>query len=68
IPSGVEGSSLQLIVYDVLGREVAILVNKPQKPGNYSVQFDGSNLASGIYYYQLKVGSFIQTKKMVLMK
>ncbi|MCB9207757.1 MAG: T9SS type A sorting domain-containing protein [Ignavibacteriales bacterium] len=68
IPSGVEGSSLQLIVYDVLGRKVATLVNQPQKPGNYSIQFNGSNLASGIYYYQLKVGSFIQTKKMVLMK
>ncbi|MCB9207758.1 MAG: T9SS type A sorting domain-containing protein [Ignavibacteriales bacterium] len=61
-------ASLQLVVYDVLGREVATLVNQHQKPGNYSIQFDGSNLASGIYYYQLKVGSFIQTKKMILMK
>jgi hypothetical protein len=43
--------SLQLKIYDVLGRLVKILVNENQKPGNYSVEFDGSNLTSGIYYY-----------------
>ncbi|MCB0732916.1 MAG: T9SS type A sorting domain-containing protein, partial [Ignavibacteriae bacterium] len=63
-----QNDNMKLIVYDVLGREVATLVNQHQKPGNYSIQFDGSNLASGIYYYQLKIGSFIQTKKMILLK
>ncbi len=60
--------SLQLIVYDILGRKVATLVNKKQAPGNYSVQFDGSKLSSGIYFYRLSAGEFIATKKMILMK
>ncbi len=60
--------SLQLIVYDALGREVATLVNSKQAPGKYSVQFNASNLPSGIYFYTLRAGNFVQTKKMVLMK
>ncbi len=60
--------SLQLIIYDVLGREVATLVNKAQSAGNYSVQFDATNLPSGIYFYRLRAGSFVQTRKMVLIK
>ncbi len=67
--------SLQLRVYDILGREVATLVNKEQQPGNYEVEFNanvGANnyspLPSGVYFYQLKVGSFVQTKKMMLLK
>ncbi len=60
--------SLQLIVYDILGRKVATLVNKKQAPGNYSVQFDASKLSSGIYFYRLSAGDFIATKKMILMK
>ncbi len=67
--------SVQLLVYDVLGRKVATLVNKQQRPGNYEVEFNsnvGANnyspLPSGIYFYQLKAGNFIQTKKMILMK
>ncbi len=58
----------RLIVYDILGREVATLVNKAQAPGNYSVQFDASKLSSGIYFYRLSAGKFIETKKMILMK
>ncbi len=61
-------STTKLVVYDVLGREVTTLVNKQQKPGNYQVTFNASKLSSGVYYYQLKVGSFIQTKKMVLLR
>ena len=61
-------SNVQLKIYDVLGKEVATLVNKQQNPGNYEVKFDASRLTSGIYFYQLKTGSFIQTKKMILMK
>ncbi len=60
--------SVQLRVYDILGRGVATLVNKKQQPGNYEVTFDASTLSSGVYFYQLKVGNFVQTKKMILMK
>ncbi|MBK8946759.1 MAG: T9SS type A sorting domain-containing protein [Ignavibacteriae bacterium] len=57
-----------IIVYDVLGREVTTLINEKQKPGNYEITFDGSNLSSGIYFYTFKVGSFIKTRKMILLK
>ncbi len=60
--------SLHLFVYDMLGRKVATLVNKKQAPGNYSVQFNASNLPSGIYFYRLEAGSFTKVKKMVLLK
>ncbi|MBK8944153.1 MAG: T9SS type A sorting domain-containing protein [Ignavibacteriae bacterium] len=61
-------ASLQLVVYDILGSEVATLVNQTQKPGNYKIQFEGLNLPSGVYYYQLKSGNFSQTKKMIILK
>ncbi len=65
-------SSVQLKIYDILGREVATLVNKEQSPGNYEVKFDADKLTSGIYLYRLtaesKAGRFIQTRKMILMK
>ncbi len=60
--------NVSLKVYDILGREVATLVNKKQSPGKYSVQFNASNLPSGIYFYTLRAGSFVQTRKMILMK
>jgi len=50
--------SVQLKIYDILGREVAILVNKEQAPGKYSVQFSAIGLSSGIYYYKLDAGNF----------
>jgi hypothetical protein len=59
---------VQIKVYDLFGREVATLVNQKQAPGNYSVQFNGSKLPSGIYFYKLQSGSFAQTRKMILMK
>jgi photosystem II stability/assembly factor-like uncharacterized protein len=55
-------------VYDILGREIKTLVNEEKIAGNYSVQFNGSNLASGIYYYRMQAGDFVQTKKLVLLK
>ena len=55
-------------VYDVLGREVATLVNEVKEPGTYTVQFDGSNLASGVYFYRLSAGSYLATHKMILMR
>ena len=57
-----------LKIYDVLGNEVAILVNKEKPAGNYEVEFDATGLPSGIYFYTLRSGSFVETKKMVLMK
>ena len=59
---------MELKVYDLLGKEIAILVNEKQNPGTYSVKFESKNFATGIYLYQLKAGSFIQTNKMLLVK
>ena len=60
--------SVELKVYDILGREVATLVNKNQTPGKYSVQFDAGKLSSGIYFYTLRAGDFTATKKMILIR
>jgi len=57
-----------LKVYDVLGTEITTLVNEEKPAGNYEVEFSGNDLTSGIYFYQLKAGSFIQTKKMILLR
>jgi len=61
-----ENSHVTLALYDVLGREVAKLVDKSMPPGSYTVRFDASQLAGGIYFYRLKAGNFSETKKMVL--
>ena len=57
-----------LKIYDILGNEVAALVDKEQQPGNYEVEFNPVYLSSGVYFYQLRSGSFIGTKKMVFLK
>ncbi len=54
-------------VYDVLGNEIAILVNEEKPAGEYEVEFDAVGLPSGIYFYILRVGEFVETKKMVLL-
>ena len=59
---------VSLKVYDLLGKEVAILVNETLLPGNYKVKFDASNLTSGIYFYELQVNNYREVKKMVLLK
>ncbi len=61
-------SNVTLKVYDLLGREVATLVNKIERPGDHEVQLDGSRFASGVYFYRLVAGGQIVTKKMVLTK
>jgi len=61
-------SSVQLKVYDILGREVTTLVNKEQKPGNYEVDFNANELASGLYFYKIATNGFTQTKKMILLR
>ena len=70
IPSNVksETSNVSLIVYDVLGNEIATLVNEQKSAGTYEMEFDGTGLTSGIYFYKIKAGSYIETKKMLLIK
>ena len=63
-----EDGMVTLKVYDVLGREVATLVNEAQKVGRYEVNFDASRLASGVYFYRLAAGSHVITKKMLMLK
>jgi hypothetical protein len=57
-----------LKVYDVLGREVAVLVNEVQSPGTHSVEFSATGLASGVYFYRLESGGFVETKRLVLLR
>ncbi|MCJ7554712.1 MAG: T9SS type A sorting domain-containing protein, partial [Ignavibacteriaceae bacterium] len=61
-------SNVVLKVYDVLGREVATLLNGEKAAGNYEVNFDASQFASGMYIYTLQAGNFSTSKKMMLMK
>jgi len=71
IKFAISGSSVAqtfLSVYDILGREVAILVNEILQPGTYEVDWDASAQSSGVYYYRLESGSYAETKKMVLVK
>lgn len=57
-----------LKVYDILGNEIATLVNEFRPAGGYEVEFNASALTSGVYFYQLQVGKFVQTKKMILLR
>jgi hypothetical protein len=59
---------VRLVVYDVLGKEAAVLVNERMNAGSYSAEFNGSALSSGVYFYKLSVGEFSQVRKMVLVK
>jgi len=61
-------SDVTLKIFDILGNEIATLVNEEKKAGNYSLEFDASSLSSGIYFYQIRAGEFIQTKKMILLR
>ncbi|MDP3684053.1 MAG: T9SS type A sorting domain-containing protein [Ignavibacteria bacterium] len=80
LPQKLSGSFVTLKVYDILGKEVATLVNEEQKAGNYSINFDATtsafggkqlttnSLPSGIYLYQLRAGGFMETRKMVVLR
>ncbi|MDI6803525.1 MAG: T9SS type A sorting domain-containing protein [Bacteroidota bacterium] len=59
---------VSLKVYDVFGKEVTTLVNEVKHPGEYSVKGDASGLASGLYFYRIQAGNFIETKKLLLLK
>jgi len=68
LPSQGGGQIVRLVIYDILGREVAILLNQQLRPGSYDVSFDGTNYPSGVYFYKIKAGDFVETRKMVLIK
>jgi hypothetical protein len=57
-----------LKVYDAIGREIQTIVNEKLEPGFYEYKWNASRLATGVYFYRLTAGSFIETKKMILMK
>jgi photosystem II stability/assembly factor-like uncharacterized protein len=63
-----ELSNVKLLLFNLLGEEVTTLVNEEKNAGNYSVEFNASSIPSGIYFYQLKVGNYIDTKKMISIK
>lgn len=63
-----EATKVRLVVYDMLGREAAVLVDGERPAGQYSVRFEAGKLSSGMYIYRLQAGNFVQTKKLVLMK
>jgi len=57
-----------LSVYDILGREVSVLVNERKNAGSYEVKFDAAGLSSGVYFYRIQAGEFTQTKRLLLLK
>ena len=61
-------SQVELKVYNILGQEVATLVNESLKAGNHAVKFDASHIATGVYLYRITAGTFVSTKKMLLLK
>jgi hypothetical protein len=63
-----EASLVSIKVYDLIGREVAILVDEVKQPGVYQVSFRGENLASGVYFYKMTAGEFSSVRKMNLLK
>jgi hypothetical protein len=61
-------SDVKLAVYDILGREVAVLVDEKKEAGRYQVEFDGAMLSSGVYFYRLNAGNYVETKRMMLLR
>jgi len=59
---------VKLVIYDVLGREIAVLVNEKQSASTYQVEWDGTNYPSGVYFYKLITDEYVETRKMVLIK
>jgi hypothetical protein len=62
-----KSSEVRLSVYDLLGREVSVLVNERRNAGVYEVRFDASGLSSGVYFYRLQAGTFVETRKLLLL-
>ena len=61
-------TKVKLAVYDLLGREVAVLVDEKKDAGVYEVKFDGTDLSSGMYFYRLQAGAFVQTRRLLLLR
>ena len=61
-------SLTKLIIYDALGKEIATIVNEVLKAGSYQADWDGSGYPSGVYFYTIQAGDYIETKKMLLVK
>ncbi|MCZ6702371.1 MAG: T9SS type A sorting domain-containing protein, partial [Ignavibacteria bacterium] len=68
ILSGVEGSFVTLKIYNALGEEVAVLLDKELTTGTYEFEWNANNIPSGVYFYQLKTNGFMETKKMLMIK
>jgi hypothetical protein len=64
----VDKGLVKISVYDMLGRKISVLVNEVKTPGNYSLNFEASNLASGMYIYKMETDRFTESKKMVLIR
>jgi len=64
----IKAQDVTVTVYDILGREIEVLVNEQQQPGSYEVKWDASNVSSGIYFYRLNTTDYVDTKKMILLK
>ena len=63
-----QSSNVVIKVYDILGNEIETLINEEKPAGNYELNWNAVNLPSGVYFYQLRAGSFVETKKMILLK
>ena len=61
-------SKTSLSIYDILGREIITLIDEEKPAGVYQINWDASSISSGVYFYQIKAGDFIQTRKMILLK
>jgi hypothetical protein len=61
-------ANVKISVFNLVGEEIAIIVNEEQAPGKYNIDFNGANLSSGVYFYKMQTEEFISTKKFVLMK
>jgi hypothetical protein len=61
-------STVHLVVYDLLGREIAVLVNGQRQAGTYTAEFNGSSFSSGIYFFRLRANQFVSMRKMILLK
>jgi hypothetical protein len=64
----VRAGDVKIVVYDVMGREVQTVLNERLQPGTYEASFDASQLTSGVYFYKITAGDFLQTKKMLMIK
>ena len=61
-------SDVRLVVYDLLGREVAVLMDEHKEAGTYRMMFDASMLSTGVYFYRMTSGDFVECRKMLLVK